>query len=162
MPGPIETMKVPTLTREEAVRANIDPQQAERYARSVLQRSEKKDPSLSKHEVRLARKYLETQNRMKKIASDIMEAKNLIEQTEAKRRSLELMFEQEQGKCNGYIDYMVDLKFIYEEEDQMGAPASTPAPMEAKPEEAKPMEEDASKKPNTKSTKPQDTAQPAA
>ena len=90
-------------------------EQATEYFKSVLSRF-KEDPSLlSKDERRLAKKYVESSEMLRKTLDDYVLMQNQIKQSQDRLRNLELRSESLQGKCDGFVEYLVDLKF--EEED---------------------------------------------
>ena len=96
-------------------RPPVDQKAAEEYANGVMKRLESSPDSLGKHEKRLAMKYQQGKQIMQGLAQEISNVKGRIESDQARLRSLELQIESEQGKCNGFIDYLIDLKFVTEE-----------------------------------------------
>lgn len=92
----------------------VDQKAANDYVNHVLKTLENDPKSLDKHEKRLGSKYRECMTRMQKISKDISDMRNQIEQAQTRLKSMELSLEQEQGRSNGFIEYLVDLKFLEE------------------------------------------------
>lgn len=85
--------------------------EARAYAKKVFALLDSEPDKLSDQELSLASKFKTSEDKLFAVRSDIDTIRQQVRQGEARLRSLELQAENEQGRCNGILDVMVDLKF---------------------------------------------------
>lgn len=87
------------------------PEEAKRYAQSVLQRLETSPGALNKHELKLGQKFKESDARIQKISNDCEDIRGKIQQMQAMLVNAESQLSTERGRCQGFLDYLVELHF---------------------------------------------------
>jgi len=114
-----------------------DPREVRDYIRAVMNTLEKHPDQLDRRTARLAIKYKETTNRLKRCFDDLNGLKNQVEQAQARIRSLELQSENIQGSANTLVEELL------EERDAAESPGPPPPELlKKRPPEPAPAEEE--------------------
>ena len=118
-----------------------DPKEAREYARKITEAFRKKPESLEGSEKRLARKYWQASDEIVGVNSNIRDLRIQIQQAEQRIQQLQAQAENEQGKCNGFLELLIEDQFGDDWNEQTPAPgpddppADPPAEAEASPDE---------------------------
>ena len=97
----------------------VDSKKAEVYLKDVMESYDSQKDSLDPIERRLVGKYREAQSTADRVIQDLNQLRAQVKQAEARIRSLELQAADSQGKANGYLDFLVSMKFELEDAQAM-------------------------------------------
>jgi len=89
----------------------VDQRHADGYLKSLMKRFEDNPDELNPVERRIIMKIRKSQQQLGQLSQDISQFRDQIKQGEARLRSLELQAKSEEGKIQGWVEFIVDEKF---------------------------------------------------